>query len=439
MQLGTLFSRGIAIAKGPIARGSIIGLSLRLCGLALMFAQAVIAARLLGAEEYGVITLLLAIAQIASAVVLMGYGSFAVAEIARGARLRAFLGQSVKRIAGFSIVILPAAHLISVFLLGEVSWTIAAPLLLAIPVLAGLQLVRGVAVGLGRPFWGVAPGEVIRPAMLVGALLAAALFANTDSALFIALYMATAVIALVVALPGMRRRNAVAVPSEGDAACDPKGWDRAALPFLGIHLATILQLELATLMLGVFATPEAVGLFQPIARISMLLTLPAYALSVSFNPKIAELYGQGSTQEIQTLARKHTLAATSVVTLAGIAIGLAAPLLLWLFGQEFTAAAPLVWFLVAGRIALSACGPGSELLAMTGRSTLALKCLALSLLAEALLAALLIPAYGLTGVAIAVALGLALRGALLAAATRSALKIGLAEFWKGTPKPVLSP
>jgi len=403
-----------------------------------MFVQTVLAARLLGAEQYGVVTLLLAIVQIAAAFALMGYGSFAVAEIPRGAKQGKILIHAAKRIAGVSLLVLPATYWVSVSLMGQLEWYIALPLLLCIPVLAGIQLFRGVALGLGRPYWGVAPGEVIRPAVLVTALLISSVLTNFNSALFITLYMATAVIALMVALPGIHRRDGEPTPYGADGAPDPKGWDRAALPFLGIHLATILQVELAALMLGIFSTPEAVGLFQPIARISMLLTLPAYALSVSFNPKIAELYAQGNTQDIQALARKHTLAATGVVTLAGVVMGLAAPLLLWLFGSKFTAAAPLVWFLVAGRIALSACGPGSELLAMTGRSNHALKCLALSLLAEAALAAILIPTYGLTGVVIAVALGLALQGALLAASTRSALKIGLVEFWKPPPKPAPS-
>jgi O-antigen/teichoic acid export membrane protein len=437
MQLSTLLSRGIAVLKGPIARGSAIGLSLRLGGLALMFVQAVIAARLLGAEQYGVVTLLLSIVQIAAAFALMGFGSFAVAEIPRGAKQGKFLSHAAKRIAGLSLLVLPATYWASFSLLGQLEWYLALPLLLTIPVLAGIQLFRGVALGLGRPFWGVAPGEVIRPALLVAALIITALFVQANSALFIALYMGTAVLALCIALPAVAKSKIPVEASQQNASSAPKRWDRAALPFLGIHLATILQLELATLMLGLLATPEAVGLFQPIARISMLLTLPSYALSVAFNPRISALYAQGNAEEIRALAHKHTLAATFLVTLGGLAIGLCAPFLLWLFGSEFAVAAPLVWFLVAGRIALCACGPGAELLAMTGRSSHALFCLVVSLATEALLAAFLIPAYGLAGVAVAVALGLALRGALLAAASRSALKIGLSEFWR--PRRELTP
>lgn len=418
--------------KGPVARGSIIGLALRLSGLALMFIQTVLAARLLGAEEYGIVTLLLAIAQIATAVVLLGYGSFAVAEIPKGARPTTLIHHASKRIATLSLLVLPAAFLSGVFLLGELSWSLALPLLASIPVLAAIQLLRGVALGLGRPFWGVAPGEVIRPALFVAALMITAFFAQGSSALFIMLYMVTAIIALAIALPGVMRPK-FATASMKVAASDKRNWDRAALSFLGIHLATILQLELATLMLGFLASPEAVGLFQPIARVSILLMLPTYALSIAFNPRISGLHAEGRSDEIQSLARKHTLAATVIVSLAGLAVGLGAPALLWLFGTEFMAAAPLVWFLVIGRIVQAACGPGAELLAMTGRSNRTLICLALSLVVEAVLAAILIPIYGLAGAAIGVAIGLGVRGLLLAAASHSVLKIGLIQFWRAAP------
>ncbi|MEP0392202.1 MAG: oligosaccharide flippase family protein [Erythrobacter sp.] len=429
MQASVLLSRGITLLKGPVARGSIIGLGLRLGGLGLMFAQAVIAARLLGAQDYGVVTLLLAIAQIAAAVTLMGYGSFATAEVARGVKLkqfgirRKFLNHAAMRIAGASILVLPLAYVMGFYWLDGLKWQLAIPLLIAIPVLAAIQLLRGVALGLGRPFWGVVPGEVLRPALLVATLIAAAFFVKSSSATFVTLYMATAVIALVIALPTVTsRKDEPQASGELDISA-PRQWDRAALPFMGIHLASILQLELATLMLGLMAGPEAVGLFQPISRLSMLLMLPIYALSVAFNPKIAGLYAEGETEAIEDLAGKHTVAATLLIALGGLAIGLAAPLLLSLFGKEFVSAAPLVWFLVAGRFVHAACGPGAELLAMTQNSGKAFRCLVMGIAAEACIAAVLIPIYGLIGAAIAVAFGLSARSIALLVTTIKVLKI----------------
>jgi O-antigen/teichoic acid export membrane protein len=406
-----------------------------------MFAQAVIAARLLGAEDYGIVTLLLAIAQIASAFALLGYGAFAMAEVARGlkrghhaiARLLSVHGHG--RILALSLIVMPLAYGCGAYLLGGLSWEIAVPLLITIPALASIQLLRGIALGLSRPFWGVAPGEVFRPGLLVAALIGAALFAEASSALFITLYMATALIAAAIAFPTIRQsKDSSRSTSSADSPLDKSQWDRGAIPFLGLHLVSILQIELATLMLGLLATPEDVGLFQPIARISMLLMLPLNAMGIAFSPRVSGLYAEGKTNQIKAIARVHTLTATGLLILGGLVIGLIAPYLLLLFGSEFTAAAPLVWFLVAGRVVQAACGPGMELLGMTGNTNRANSSIAMSIGAEAVLAFLLIPIYGLTGAAMAAGLGLALRGVLLAAASHSALNIGLAELWRPSPK-----
>lgn len=444
MPIKTLLSRGIAVLKGPVARGSIVGLVLRLCGLALMFGQSVLAARLLGASEYGVVTLLLAIAQIAAVIAALGYGPFAIAQIPRTAKLgqsgvpALLLKHACKRIAALSLVLMPIAFVIAVLLLGELPWRIALPFLASIPILAAIQLFRGVSLGLGRPFWGIAPGEVIRPALLVAALIVTALFAKGSSALFITLYMISAALALAFALPHVRQGKDDTTASTTCAKAPPidqSAWDRAALPFLGIHLASILQLELATVMLGLFASPEAVGLFQPISRISMLLMLPLVALSIGFNPKIAALYGEGKIGDIASLARKHTLAATLSIGVSGVIIGGFAPFILAIFGPEFVAGAPLVWVLVFGRIAQAACGPGGELLSMTQRSHQAVWCMGLSLLTEALLGVILIPIYGLMGAAIAVAAGLLMRGCLLAMVANRALGIDPSLIGKGAARP----
>jgi len=445
MQVSTLLARRIAVLKGPVARGSIVGLTLRLCGLALMFAQAVIAARLLGAEDYGVVTLLLAIVQIAAAFALLGYGSFAMAEVPRSLKrghhaiARKIASHGHGRIIGLSLIVMPLTFGTAVYLLGALPWEIAVPLLSTIPALASIQLLRGIALGLARPFWGIAPGEVIRPGLLVAALIVTAFFAEASSALFLTLYMVTALIAVAVAVPTIRQNKAPSHDREQSASTpDEDQWDRGALPFLGLHLVSILQIELATLMLGLLATPEDVGLFQPIARISMLLMLPLNAMGIAFSPRVSGLYSEGKIDQIKAIARMHTLTATGFLILGGLVIGLIAPYLLLLFGAEFTSAAPLVWFLVAGRIVQAACGPGMELLGMTGNTNRANSSIAISIGAEALFAAVLIHIYGLTGAAIAAGIGLALRGILLAAASRSALNIGLTEFWRARAKPAPS-
>lgn len=420
MTLGASLKAARAHLAGPIARSSISGAAVRLGGMALMFVQAIIAARLLGAGDYGVVTLLLAIAQLASAFALFGFGSLAVAVVARRREAGdatigiTFARHAMPRIALLSLAVAPLSCFAAYFLIGPLPAAMAVPLLLVIPILAAIQLLRGVAVGLGRPLWAQVPGELVRPSLLVLALLGFFMLGDIDAMLFVLLYMVAAVIALIIAAPSIRAPLGQRHTDSRVTRDDKLGWNAQALPFLGVHLASILQLELATLLLGALASPEAVGLFQPIARISMLLMLPFYALSLGFNPKVAALHASGKHEELSSLARKHTRAATLVVAAMGAAIGFASPLLLLLFGKEFAVAAPLVWLLVLGRVIQAVCGPGHELLTMTGHQDKALQCILASIFVESCLGVLLIPKFGLCGAAVALMLGISLRSALLA-------------------------
>ena len=78
---------------------------------------------------------------------------------------------------------------------------------------------------------------------------------------------------------------------------------------------------------------------------------------------------------------------------------------------------------------MTAFGPAGPLLTMTGQAGKALAALAISLVLEALLAVILIPTFGLEGAAISVAVGLVIRGLLLARASRSVMNLGLTHFW----------
>lgn len=427
---------------GPIARSAVVGVGVRLAGMALLFAQAILAARLLGTEDYGVVSILLAVAHIASAFVLFGFAHLATAEIPRQRQLghkgveRLFLRHSARRLLGLCLVALPLSGVGIAWLLGINQPLVILLALACVPLIAGLQLLRGVALGLERPLAAQAPSELVRPALFLACMLLVWTLSSVDTFVFMALYAAIACLTLVLALPSVRAKSPQPTETEANAA-DPKvlqrEWDSAALPFLGMHLATLLQAELATLMLGLFASPEAAGLFQPVARISLVLMLPALALSLRFNPKIAALHTAGQREDIARLSRKYTWASTAAVAGFGAVLCAFASFVLGLFGDAFRVGVPLVWIVVAGRIAMTIFGPGAPILAMTGHSGKALKALAISLVLEALLAMTLIPYLGLEGAAISVAAGLAIRGLLLARTSQSAVNLGLAHFW-GVPR-----
>ncbi len=434
--IASTLSEARTVISGPIARSAISGMVLRLSGMALLFAQAILAAQMLGAERYGIVSILLAIAHVAAVVVLCGFANFAVAEIPRRIQegvsgvVPAFLHHSFSRAALACLLVLPITGVVILAILDDAPPLIALLGVAIVPLLAALQLLRGVALGLERPIQAQLPIEIVRPTLFLTALITLWLTLEVNTLNFLVFYIASAVAALLIAGSSVKTGGTAAGPANPqEAAALTSEWDRATLPFLGMHLAAILQVELATLMLGIFASPEAAGLFQPIGRISVVLLLPAYALNLRFNPRIASLHAQGQQADIARLSRKYTWASMAVMIAVGIAIGLASPWLLLLFGQEFVVGVPLVWIVVAGRIAMTAFGPALPLLTMMGQTGKALSATALSVVVEVVLAAVLILNFGLMGAAFAVAAGMSVRGLLLALVSKRACGIGLRAFW----------
>jgi len=80
--LGFGLKQGRALVAGPIARASALSLAIRLAGLVLSFAQAVLTARLLGSTGYGTVATILSAAQLLSTAAMFGFGPLAVREIA---------------------------------------------------------------------------------------------------------------------------------------------------------------------------------------------------------------------------------------------------------------------------------------------------------------------------------------------------------------------
>jgi len=433
MRLNAAAERAIAQLRGPIARSSIAGAAIRAAGMTVMFLQAVLLARFLGAENFGVVTLLLAILQIAAALVLGGLGSLAVAELpartAQGWRnvAQRFHRYGFGRIFGASIVASPILLLAVWFLTGATNVLLSISLLVSVPAMAGILLSRGIALGLGRPITAQLPGELIRPILLVAALTGVWTFGALDTTIFMVLFAITAWAAFGIGrLVQETSAQSLFLPSDQTHASE---WSKAARPFLWLHLLTILQFELATLMLGLFASPEEVGLFQPIARIAMVMLIPIQALGLAFNPRIARLHAENNQTEIAHLARKWTFYATGMMVLGGLLIGLVATPLLSIFGPEFVGNHTIIWVLIGARILHAACGPGFELLTMTGHANLGARAQTYGLAFEAAAAASLIPHFGMAGAALAIVIGMIIRCALLCLWSRQKLGLGITSFW----------
>ncbi|MGX7953492.1 oligosaccharide flippase family protein [Tsuneonella sp. HG249] len=402
-----------SFGSGPIARDAIRSVGIRLIGLGLVFAQAVFAARWLGAEQYGMASVVLSVAQIASVVALFGLGQLAVRKVAREVSLgnvaaaAVFASGSLRWVLALSL--LACAGFIILSLAGPIPGPYRPALLVGafvIPPVALLQLQRGIAQGLGRTAAAQIPGEVLRPALLVMILLViSAMQPGIAASTYIIAFAGTAGVAMLI---GHRHSLGVLMRNTGgrSPARGWPSWGGEAMPFLGISLVGILLGEINTLMLGWLTSAREAGLFQPVARLVPLMALPVQAAGMRFAPRVAELWALEDHQAIARLRWIFTWATTALTAAIVLTLVVTGPVLMQFFGAEFVSSARLLGIVGAAQIINAACGPVGMLLAMRGRARSVLAGQVAGLGASFTIGIWLIPSEGALGAALATAGGI---------------------------------
>lgn len=395
----------INLTKGPIARASITSVAIRLCGLALLFLQAMLTGRLLGAEGYGTVAVAMSIAQIAATIAMLGFGPLAVREIPRRlaigdpAGAAGFTRFAMLATLVFSCV-LAAGIMVSDSFIAPHYRTVVSLGAFLVPPLALIVLLRGIAQGHGNVAGAQVPGEVLRPAIMVCGFGGAALLGlgATDRTYMHAALAASTIAALTgAAIVWFIYSKHTTGPSPVHAR---RQWTADALPFLGLGLVSMLQGEINTLLLGWLAGPKEAGLFQPVLRLMPIVFIAPQAISMRFDAKVSELWTKGEKAQVVALSRKFTYTTTAVTALVALAMALASPWLMLIFGPEFESSAPLLWLTAGVQIFDMACGPVAPLLSMSGNSRLTLQSVTLALVVNAVTGLILIPQLSALGAVI---------------------------------------
>lgn len=397
--------------RGKVLRGASVSLIVRFAGLGLGFLQAVLIARTLGPEGYGLVAIAISIAILCATFALFGLGGYSVREISR-LHIRKEYGAIIGFILWSSLFVLLLSLVGGAFISGfsyaqfvlsggrltELSWGIA-----LVPLMALLILFRGLSQGLGQVLDAQAPAELVRPFIVT--LVLGYFFISTvpiTTVGFMALLVAANVLAFAVAVTTLFRKikkKGLFVPRT--MAC--MEWFRGSVPFFGIAIVGTLQVEINTLLLGWLAGAEETGLFQPILRLAPFMLIAVQAVYLPLEPRVSELWEQQETQRLSHIARLTTIATTvAAIATCGVVL-FASPWLLSAFGGAFTANIAALTWIAAAQIFNAACGPTAVLLAMSGNQIYSLYSLLASLATNLVLGLIFIPAYGGYGAAMAMA------------------------------------
>ena len=228
---------------------------------------------------------------------------------------------------------------------------------------------------------------------------------------------------LVQAFPdGLRKTTATFAHAE---------WLRVSLPMFLIAGMNFIANRTDILMIGAYLGPEETGIYEVATRVAGLVTFGLSAVNAMIAPMISELYSADRHQDLQrivALAAKGIFAFTAIVS-AGLIF--AGPYLLSIFGKDFGMSYTPMIILVGGTTVSALSGSVGFLMTMTKHQREASVIIGVSALLNIILNALLIPTIGLVGAAASTAVTTVLWNLAMLVFVQRRLNINSTVFARG--------
>lgn len=422
-----------------VARTTLVSLGIKAAQIALQFALVALLARLLTPDAYGHYAFMFAVAMAVTAPA--GAAGATVATrytTVYRARVEWHLAHSLWRaLARWSIAYGTVAAAVfgiwaAVATGPDARLTPVMAVCLAVFVLSFplLRATDGILRGLHHTILGQLPETVVRPAAQLAFLLLLVTIGTSDldpTAALATLAMATV---LATALTVVLRRRLQPLDAAADRDQPDRGrWLRSLLPVSITGGLLLLSQQIDTIMLGMLASDAETGLYRVAAQASLLVAVVLQAATPVFAPYTADAHTKGHHGLLQRQIGRAT-GAIFLISLvpAMLLLGFGDQVLAGVFGPAYAAGHTSLAILALAQLANVACGFTGLLLEMTGRERDASIGVAVGVAVNLLLNLLLIPAFGMTGAAIATASGLVVWNLLLGLAIYRHLGINVTAF-----------
>lgn len=385
-------------------------LAVRISGRVLVFILALVLARELGVEGFGIYSFATTWVNVLLVVSGLGYGGLLLRQTAvyverdQPALLLGLI-QTARR------TIIPLSFVLAVLASGAVAFffdpIFLVPVLVALPtvvVRTFATIWEGVLKGLGRVDESFLSTFVVYPVLMLAgigvlALLSIPLTPEISLVLFLASFTGGA---LTVWLLARRRLR----PLLGDVGAGehPEGGRFALLlPFTVLTMFASLSASLGMIMLGLFDLPDAVGLFGVARKLTEPISLIFAVVSTSLAASIATLQARREVAKARpTIVRTVRLSFVGALPI-GLVLLFAPDLVLGLFGEGFEAARTVVAILALAALFNIASGVSQVALMMSQHQRGAIIAKGAGLALNLVLCVALIPGLGATGAAVALA------------------------------------
>ncbi len=395
-----------------LARGTVYSLIAKVLALGVGFLLQLLLARILGAHELGIyyyalswITILVAVSSLGFDMALVRYVSVYLAQ-EKYASLRGILIRSNQFgfMAGLICVVV-MWWWISINLSSADDRRIA--LLIAaflIPLFTLNALRQAVLRGMKKIFQFQSLDMILRPVLIIAALLAWPLYTHlaltAERALMI--QIAATILILMIGIYLVRKQ----LPT-GTRMANPiyetRSWLETALPLYSVALMRIVTLQAGLIITGSFLPADQVGVYGVSLRLAELVLFGVSLVDAMAAPMIAELFHAGRMQELQRFVRFATRVTFALAVIASLALYLGGDWILGLYGAEFKIGHRVITIVMFAYILQGLVGPVGYLMSMTGQQKRLVMIQAVAMLVNLGLSFALIPSMGIEGAAIALA------------------------------------
>lgn len=422
--------------KGQLLRGGVGSIAVKIGSTLINVLLAIVLARTLGVEGFGVYSFVFALITIMAIPAQMGLPNLVVRETAKAQANGDWA--LMKGLWRWSTLMALAMSIALMALGAAAAWIFAAQLpegglavfywgLVLVPLIA-LGNLRGAALrGLRHVVQGQLPEFILRPAFLIVLVLGMhfGLSARTVTASDAMLLHAIASLAAFAIGAWMLLR---ARPGELRDAADTEtrsgAWLKSAVLLAFMEGALVFNDNIGLLAFGVVSSVEEVAYLRISLQLGGFVTFGFLAINSIVAPYISKLFIEDSHVQLSMLMRRAAqLSTLAAIPVAMVFLCFGNDIIVLLFGENFSASFPALVVLSVGQLVNASTGCVGALLYMTGHESSVARAIGISSVLNLVLTFVLGAYLGIVGAALASALAMTLWNVLLFIEARRLTKI----------------
>lgn len=302
-----------------------------------------------------------------------------------------------------------------------INWFILS--LLSLPMLSFIKINQGSLQGLKKIFLSQVSDKLIRPILLIAGVLLM-FFIKGSSSIHELVWISVAAIAIAMLITFIFHFQSIRSKIQPlHALYDTGDWVKTSFAFFLISIFQILNARVDIFFLGLYKTSDEVGVYNIALRISEVISFGLMIVNFVLAPLVAKLYANGELAGLQKLITRSSRAVLMISLPLIVLILVFRHPLLSIFDADILNCSHALVILSLGHLINILCGSVGLLLVMTGQHKYSIISLFSATIWIIILNIVLVPAYGLTGSAIATSSGLVVWNLLMYFFVRKKLKI----------------